>query len=148
MTPPTTRRRGRPAAVRLSLADVADLLAWPVETLRRVLDRHPGVLPGAVLVSGEWEVPESALRALLGQRTGALPTMASVEQVAEYLGRSDKTVYRLLQLRDPATGAPLLPAVRVLGQYRVRVSDVLRLPSAYPDWAPPRPHFFSEEDAA
>jgi hypothetical protein len=71
--------------------------------------------------------------------------MASVAEVAAFLGRSERQVYRLLHLRDPSTGKTLLPARRILGEYRVLVTDVLKLPPAYPDWAPTRPasSFFS-----
>lgn len=73
--------------------------------------------------------------------------MANVADVAAFLRRSNKTVYRLLKLRDPVSGEPLLPAQRILGEILVLARDVLRLPAAYPDWAPKRPplSFFSEE---
>lgn len=146
------RKRGRPPRRSLPLSEVAGLLAWPEAALERVLVACPGVLPGAVRGSEGWSVPEVALRELLGAKTGPLPVMASPAQVAEFLGRSLTQVYRLLKLKDPVSGVPLLPAKRYLGEYRVRVEDVLRLPSAYPDWAPARPRavsIFSEEgDAA
>lgn len=134
----------------LSLADVSVMLAWPEDALERVLQRCPDALPGAVRIDAEWLVPERAIRALLGARSGPLPVMCSVEQVAEYVGRSVKSVYRWLGLRDPKTKRPLLPARKILDAWRIDVQDVLRLPAAFPDWAPTRPatppfSFFSEE---
>ncbi len=144
----TPARRGRPARRVLSLDEVADVLAWPVTALERLLRRCPEALPGAVRGAEGWQVPERALRELLAAKTGPLPVMASPAQVAEFLGRSVSQVYRLLQMRDPVSGRPLLPSARYLGEYRVRVDDVLRLPSAYPDWAPARPAAFSFFPAA
>jgi hypothetical protein len=130
----------------MSLDEVADALAWPVQALERVLSKSPDVLPGATKGCAGWEIPERALRDLLGARTGPLPPMASVQEVAAYLGRSVRQVYRLLSLRDPKTQHPLLPAKRILGELRVEVAEVFKLPAAYPDWAPsrpPSPSFFS-----
>jgi hypothetical protein len=140
------RKRGRPPLASLTLDEVADALAWPAVALERLLCKCPELLPGAVEGPDGWSVPERALRDLLGARTGALPPMASVADVAAFLGRSERQVYRLLHLRDPHTGRALLPARRILGEYRVAVADVLKLPPAYPDWAPARPaasSFFS-----
>ena len=142
MTPASVTRslrRGRPRRRVLSLEEVAVALAWPVAALERLLVRCPDTLPGAVRGADGWEVPERALRELLGAATGPLPQMASPAQVAEFLGKSLSQVYRLMKLRDPQSGAPLLPARRYLGDYRIRVEDVLKLPAAYPDWAPSRP---------
>lgn len=143
---PTKRRRGRPPLASLSLDEVAELLAWPAEALERVLLRCPGVLPGAEQGPSGWKVPERALRELLGARTGPLPPMASIADVAGFTGRSERQVYRMIHLRNPQTGKALLPARRILGEYRVAVADVLQLPAVYPDWAPsrpPPPSFFS-----
>ena len=140
------RRPGRPVVVPLSLAEVAEILRWPEVSLKRLLQRCPGALPGAVQVDDGWIVPERAIRELLGAGKGPLPQMCSVEQVAEFVGRSPKSVYRWLTTRDPETGRPLLPARKILDTWRIAVKDVLLLPAAFPDWAPARPFsFFSEE---
>lgn len=123
------------------------MLSWPVASLERVLARCPAALPGAIEQDVGWLVPERTVRDLVGARTGPLPAMCSVEQVAEYVGRSPKSVYRWLTTRDPKTGRPLLPARKILDAWRIAVKDVLLLPSAFPDWVPARPlSFFSEED--
>lgn len=143
-TPP--RKRGRPPLATLSLDEVAEVLCWPVSALERLLRKCPELLPGAAESPNGWTVPERALRELLGARTGPLPPMAGVAEVAAFLGRSERQVYRLIHLRDPKTGRALLPAKQILGEYRVAVADVIKLPPAYPDWAPSRPapsSFFS-----
>jgi len=148
---PPKRKRGRPPLATLSLDAVADALGWEPAALERVLNKCPDVLPGAVKGPDGWTVPERALRDLLGARAGPLPPMASVAEVAAFLGRSERQVYRLLRLKDPKSGKALLPAKQILGEYRVEVAEVLKLPPAYPDWAPSRPpplSFFSANNPA
>lgn len=133
----------------MSLDEVAEALVWDAAALSRALDRCPRLLNGAIKGESGWEVPERALRELLRAKTGALPVMCSVAEAAAFIGRSDKWVYKLMQVRGP-DGAALLPSRVILGEYRLLVEDVLKLPPAYPDWAAPvlaRPlSFFSEED--
>lgn len=121
-----------------------------MDALKRLLNRCPGVLPGARQGPDGWKVPERALRDLLGARTGPLPVMCSVEEAAAFVGKSPKTVYAWLKLRDPKTGAVLLPSKRILGELRIMAADVLKLPAAFPDWVSARRplSFFSTNQAS
>lgn len=144
-------KRGRPARRWMTIDEVAEALAWDAAALARALDRCPGLLEGALKGESGWEVPERALRELLRAKTGALPAMCSVAEAAAFIGRSDKWVYKLMSVRGP-DGAALLPSRVILGEYRLLVEDVLKLPPAYPDWAAPvlaRPvsFFSSQEDS-
>lgn len=134
-----TARRGRPATRWLSLAEVAEITGLDVETLERVLAKAPGALPGAELDGETWTVHEGRLLKALGV-TSALPKMATVDEVAEYLKRSPKTIYGWLQRTGPK-GAKLLTHRKVAGTILIPVADVLRLPAKLPDWA--APSFFS-----
>jgi hypothetical protein len=142
---PAPRKRGRPtsAARWLSLDQVADALRTEPETLARLLERAPGVLPGAILEPEGWQVPERALRVVLGAPAGPLPQFATVEDVAHALRRSPKTVYGWLQLRRP-DGSPLLEHRRVLGSILIPAAAVLALPSRMPA----APAFFADREAA
>lgn len=144
--PSKTPKRGRPtsAARWLQLEQVADILRTDAETLARLLDRAPGVLPGAVLEPSGWQVPERALRVLLGAPAGPLPQFCTVEDVAHALRRSPKTVYGWLQVRR-ADGSPLLESRRVLGSILIPAAAVLRLPATMPG---ARPSFFADREAA
>lgn len=140
---PGRRRRGRPVTAvgagrrLLELAEVAEITGVPVEVLGRLLDRAPGALPGAVRAAAGaeggdgWRVPEAALRALLGARTGPLPQYATVADVAEALRVSVHAVYRWLRVRL-ADGTPMLAHREILGQKLIRADDVLRLPARMP----------------
>lgn len=142
------RKRGRPtnAARWLSLPEVAEILRCDVGMLERLLRRLPEALPGAICEADGWQVPERALRVLLGSPCGPLPQMCSVEDVAVALRKDAKTVYGWLRLRKAgAEGGFLLPHRRVLGSIRVDVRDVLSLPAAMPG---PRSSFFADREAA
>jgi hypothetical protein len=110
---------------------VADVLRCDVEVLERVLARAPGVLPGAIEGAAGWEVPERALRSILGAAVGPLPVFATVNEVAECLRVSPKTVYGWLKVRR-ADGSALLPHRRVLGAILIEAAAVLRLPERMP----------------
>lgn len=147
----TKRKRGRPSnATRwLTLDAVAEITRGDAEVIARLLERVPGVLPGAVQDEDGWRVPERALRVLLNAPSGPLPQMATVKEVAEALRRDEKTVYGWLRLLRPphAPGAdpvPLLPHRKVLGSILIEARDVLALPSRMPG---PRPSFFDKEVA-
>lgn len=150
--PSKTPKRGRPtsAARWLQLDEVADILRTDAETLARLLDRAPGVLPGAILEPEGWQVPERALRVLLGAPAGPLPQFCTVEDVAHALRRSPKTVYGWLRIMRPAARpgdkpVPLLESRRVLGSILIPAAAVLRLPATMPG---ARPSFFADREAA
>lgn len=121
-------------------------LGWDAESLGRLLLRAPGVLPGAELCDdGEWSIPESAIRAVLGVASGPLPAMCSVKEAAAFMGKSVSRVSRLLRAVCPTTGKSLLVWREVLGSIRIDVRSVLALPTRLPGWA--APSFFSAEDS-
>lgn len=137
------RRPGRPVVVPLSLDEAASRLGWDPESLGRLLQRSPGVLPGAALnAAGEWAIPGAAIRAVLGVPAGPLPPMCSMKEAAAFMGKSVSRVSRLLRAVCPETGKSLLVWREVLGSIRIDVRSVLALPTRVPDWA--APSFFSE----
>jgi hypothetical protein len=140
-TPP---KRGRPARRWLSLAEVADALAWTEDGLGRLLDAVPAALPDAVKGANGWEIPERALRELLEVKAGPLPSFATVADVADALRLDRKTIYAWTSLRGP-DGRALLPAREILGRKLIDARDVLALPATWPSWAPRRSFLFSEE---
>jgi hypothetical protein len=145
--PPTKRRRGRPAKVRhdLTLAQLATVLRIREAYLERLLEEQPKMLPGAERGPDGWTVPQMAVLKLLVDKTPlemALAPRASITELAAVLRLSLSTVYSWTQLRNPETGAPLLPTHRILGHVRVYLADVAQLPETWPSWAPSRPAFF------
>ena len=140
-TPP---KRGRPARRWLSLAEVAEALAWTEDGLGRLLDAVPAALPDAVKGANGWEIPERALRELLEVKAGPLPSYATVADVADALRLDRKTIYGWTSLRGP-DGRALLPAREILGRKLIDTRDVMALPATWPAWAPRRSFLFSEE---
>lgn len=138
------RGRGRPpkSSLWLRLPAVAEIVHQDVAMLERLLARVPGVLPGAVRDADGWRVPEGALRALFGVKTGPLPETATVQEVAEYTRRSVKTVYGWLKMRK-ADKTPMLPHKQILGSIVIEVRDVLALPRRMP--GPPSSFFASKQ---
>lgn len=132
------RRRGRPVARWLSLEEVAEIVRGDAEVIGRLLDKLPNTLPGASNATGQWQVPEKALRALLGASTGPLPALATVGEVAECVRREPKTVYGWLKVKN-SKGKPLLPHRWVLGTILIDAQAVLALPARMPG---PPPSFF------
>jgi len=135
------RRRGRPVARWLSLDEVAEIVRGDAEVIARLLDKVPGALPGASNATGEWKVPEKALRALLGAATGPLPALATVGEVAECLRRDVKTVYGWLKVMKGKE--QMLPHKRVLGTILIEARDVLALPARMP--GPPSSFFSAKQ---
>lgn len=150
--PTPKRKRGRPtkASLWLSLDEVAEILRIDAGVIERLLDKVPGALPGAIREDDGWQVPERALRGLLGSPTGSLPQMATVKEVAECVRKDVKTVYGWLKLTRPPVRpgdepTPLLPHRQVLGTILIEVRHVLALPARMPG---PRPSFFADKEAA
>lgn len=135
------RRRGRPVARWLTLEEVAEIVRGDAEVIGRLLDKVPQTLPGASNATGEWKVPERALRALLGASTGPLPQMATVSEVAECMRRDVKTVYGWLKVMKGKE--PMLPHRRVLGSILIEARAVLALPARMP--GPPSSFFSAKQ---
>lgn len=129
------KRRGRPAARMLGLADMAEAMACPVAVLRRVLSIDRRALPVTWCSDSVDDViiAEPALWRALGVSPD-LPRMCSVQEAAAYLGKAPRTIYDWINLRGP-DGEALLPAWRHAGLIRLRVADVLAVPAKLPDWA-------------
>lgn len=134
------RPRGRPVARWLTCDEVAEITRTDAQTVARLLDTVPDLLPGAERDADGWRVPERALRVLLGAPTGPLPPLATVPEVARCLRVNVKTVYAWAKLRR-ADGEPVLPVRLIMGALLVDARDVLALPARSPA---PRPLFLSE----
>jgi hypothetical protein len=90
--------------------------------LARLLSFFPGAFPGALKDEDHgWIVPSTTLSALQRPRVGIeLPQEATVQEVAEAIRRSPKTIWRWCQ---PGPGGVLID-----------VRSVLALPAKLPDW--------------
>lgn len=134
----TRPRRGRPALTWWTLAEVGAELGITVEALARLLEMLPGALPGAVRHEKHgWVVPSGTLRALKEAREPvALVQEATVQEVANAIRKSDKTIYRWCSMRGPK-GEVLLKSRKVAGEVLVDVRSVYELPAKLPVWAAP-----------
>ncbi len=141
----SAKRRGRPRTVSrvYSLAEVADMLRFPVEALTRLLEVAPGVIPGASRDgAGAWQVTGEAL----GQMLHPLPLeqMVTVQDIAQaWRIPSVHTVYGWLRLKGP-NGERLLRSEKRLGRTLIPARAVLSLPERMPAWA--APFFFLRRD--
>lgn len=134
--PPSTRKRGRPAMTWLTLDEVSRKLGFDSPApLARLLSFFPGAFPGAEENEEHgWIVPSTTLSALQRPRVGIeLAQEATVQEVAEAIRRSPKTVWRWCQ-RGPGGEAPVLKSRKAAGTVLIDVRSVLALPARLPDW--------------
>jgi hypothetical protein len=111
-----------------------------IDALTQLLETLPGALPGAVRhdLHG-WVVPSATLRQLREAREPAgtqLIQEATVEEVANAIRKSPKTIYRWCSMTGPK-GEKLLRSRKVAGEVLIDIRSVYELPSKLPSWAAP-----------
>lgn len=134
--PPKLRKRGRPAMTWLTLNEVAEKLGFADSApLARLLSFFPGAFPGAEAHEEHgWIVPSTTLSALRRPRVGIeLPQEATVQEVAEAIRRSPKTIWRWCQ-PGPRHEPAVLKSRKTAGVVLIDVRSVLSLPAKLPDW--------------
>ena len=133
---PSPRKRGRPAMTWLTLDEVSRKLGFDSPApLARLLSFFPGAFPGALKDEDHgWIVPSTTLSALQRPRVGIeLPQEATVQEVAEAIRRSPKTIWRWCQ-PGPGGEPAVLKSRKAAGVVLIDVRSVLALPAKLPDW--------------
>ena len=134
--PSRTRKRGRPAMTWLTVDEVAQNLGFDSPApLRRLFSFFPGAFPGAEEHEEYgWIVPSTTLSALRRPRVGIeLAQEATVQEVAEAIRRSPKTIWRWCQ-PGPGGEPAVLKSRKAAGGLLIDVRSVLALPAKLPDW--------------
>jgi len=120
----------------LTLDEVSRKLGFDSsEPLARLLSFFPGAFPGAEENEEHgWIVPSTTLRALQRPRVGIeLAQEATVQEVAEAIRRSPKTIWRWCQ-PGPKGEPAVLKSRKAAGVVLIDVRSVLALPAKLPDW--------------
>lgn len=120
----------------LTLDEVSRKLGFDSsKPLARLLSFFPGAFPGAEESEEHgWIVPSTTLSALQRPRVGIeLAQEATVQEVAEAIRRSPKTIWRWCQ-PGPHGEPAVLKSRKAAGVLLIDVRSVLALPAKLPDW--------------